>query len=65
MRRKGIEKKSKGKTKKRENDRSKEADRRVGNLGQGGRSSKIRGRSKKDSTRMFSQVNPHLWQENQ
>ena len=60
-----IGKKSKEKTKKRENDGSKEADRRVRNLGQGRGSSKIRGRSKKDSTRMFSQVNPHLWQESQ
>jgi len=65
MREKRAEKKRKEKTKERKNNGSKEDSRRVGDLEQGGGGSKIRGRSKKASTRKVPRVNSCFQQKSQ
>ena len=57
-RKKIIEEERKEETQERKNNRSKEAGRRVGNLEERGRSSKVQDRSKKVGIRIFPQVNP-------
>jgi len=61
----GERRKEKEKTTKRKEDRSKESNRRIGDLRQGGRSSKVRRKSKKAGIRKVLQVNPCFWQESQ
>jgi len=46
---------------KEENNRSKKTGSRVGDLGEGRKRSKVRGRGKKASTRKILQVNSYLW----
>ena len=58
---KGKGRKEKEKTIERKKDKSKESSRRMEDLGWRKRSSKIRGRSKKASTRILSQVDSDLW----
>ena len=59
----GEGRKEKEKTTKRKEDRSKKSSRRMGDLRQGGRSSKVRRKSKKAGIRKVLQVNLCFWQE--
>ena len=55
--------KRKKKKEKKESYGNKKDNGRIGDLGWGKRSSKVRGRNKKTSTRIFSQVDSCLWKE--
>jgi len=46
-----------------ENHRNKKSSRRIGDMGRGGRSGKVRGRSKEVSTGEVSQVDKGVWEE--
>jgi len=56
--------KEEDKTKERKGNKCKKDSRRMRNLGQGGRSGKIRRRGKKVGTKMIPQVDQGFWKEN-